>query len=318
MKNKIYINSLLVVNCITFKNAGHIRHKLILENKEEIILCKGKKIICNIQCCECQEKTELIFKLQLLNRQYLCKSCRNKGFRNGFYGKHHKQDSKNLMSKYRIGRSSPMKGKKLQDFLSEDQIIQWRLKLSKANSGEKNPMYGKNWQDFSTPEKIKLHREHIRLSMTGEKNPMYGERLVDHMSMDQYQQWLEHFSKTLETHTSKPEQIVADWLMKNNIKYKHSFFLFNEETKYSHQYDFYIYNTSFLIEVQGDYWHGNPKFYNKNGDDNHKKLNESQIKKIKTDLLKNKLAKKYGYSILYIWEDDIINNRFDNLQQLII
>jgi hypothetical protein len=47
------------------------------------------------------------------------------------------------------------------------------------------------------------------------------------------------------------------------------------------QYDFLIY-PNIIIEVQGDYWHGNPKFYGKN----KKPLNQIQVFK------KNKMSKK--------------------------
>ncbi len=65
-------------------------------------------------------------------------------------------------------------------------------------------------------------------------------------------------------------------------------------------YDFYLPNNNLLIETNGDYWHGNPKFY--------KNLDYIQIEGQKRDMHKLELAKEMGYKILFLWEDDINNN----------
>ena len=68
------------------------------------------------------------------------------------------------------------------------------------------------------------------------------------------------------------------------------------------EYDFLILNTNVLIEVDGDYWHGNPKLYNGEllilnsklscGDVYDRTFN--RFKKLKT----------MGYTVKYIWEND--------------
>lgn len=67
--------------------------------------------------------------------------------------------------------------------------------------------------------------------------------------------------------------------------------------------DFMIYNNK-IIEVQGDYWHCNPKVY-----DNP--INEVQRLNIKNDKRKEKIYTQLGYKVLYIWEYDL-NNDYDN------
>ena len=42
-------------------------------------------------------------------------------------------------------------------------------------------------------------------------------------------------------------------------------------------------NSMLLIEVQGDYWHGNPDLFNDDGTDGKRMLNEIQIKKKEID-----------------------------------
>ena len=71
------------------------------------------------------------------------------------------------------------------------------------------------------------------------------------------------------------------------------------------QYDFLIY-PNIIIEVQGDYWHGNPKFYGKN----KKPLNQIQVLKKEQDVKKRKFAQKNGYKVYYIWENEINQEKF--------
>lgn len=50
------------------------------------------------------------------------------------------------------------------------------------------------------------------------------------------------------------EERIERILKENNIRYRRCFWL------YHHPYDFIIGN-HILLEVNGDYWHANPKFY---------------------------------------------------------
>lgn len=319
MKNIIYINGVQVIDIQTFRLQNRNRFKLILEDGTDIVLCKGTKVMCDIKCSECDRIIHIIFnKRSHLKTLYICKHCRHKGNRNGFYGKHHSEEFKSKQSVYMKEKYSngnaPNVGKSLYDFLTQEQIEHWKQKLSEANSGTKNPFYGKSHSD-----ETKQHWSQIRKGKNmGEDNPMYGKRLADCMSEEDYQKWLEHFSETLKRHTTRPEKIVSEWLDNHGIKYKHGFFLFNKESCHSHQYDFFIYDTKYLIEVQGDYWHGNPNLYSEIGDDSHKKLDETQIKKRNTDNVKKVLAESMGYRILYIWESDINNENFDSLNELLL
>lgn len=77
------------------------------------------------------------------------------------------------------------------------------------------------------------------------------------------------------------------------------------QIKYIHQYqiaskifDFYLPEYRLLIEVDGDYWHGNTKG----------KLNEMQKKNIKNDKLKNRIASFHKYNLIRFSEGDIHKN----------
>lgn len=60
--------------------------------------------------------------------------------------------------------------------------------------------------------------------------------------------------------------------MSKNIDYDYSCIMGSKEKCF--QYDFILHNKRILIEVQGNYWHGNPKFYNEDGSNGKKKLND--------------------------------------------
>ena len=59
---------------------------------------------------------------------------------------------------------------------------------------------------------------------------------------------------------------------------------------------------SFLIEVQGSYWHSDPRLFNEN------KLNRIQKHNKFVDFLKAKWCEKKGIPLVYVWEEDIRNN----------
>lgn len=100
--------------------------------------------------------------------------------------------------------------------------------------------------------------------------------------------------------TSKLETLVAVSLEEMDIHYDRSFWIKNR------QYDFKIKDTNILIEVQGDFWHGNPLKY-KSGD--ILKIPGTDgilVDKIwKKDKNKLDLANTHGYNIIYVWECDI-------------
>lgn len=90
-----------------------------------------------------------------------------------------------------------------------------------------------------------------------------------------------------------------DLLDKDNINYEREYII-----KY-YAVDNYLQDFNLIIEVMGDYWHGNPLRYN----ENKYSLNEMQQRTI----LKDKQKKTYilnhnNINILYLWETDINKN----------
>lgn len=93
--------------------------------------------------------------------------------------------------------------------------------------------------------------------------------------------------------------------------------------KFSHyikrrQFDFLITGTKLIIEVQGDFWHANPKYYK--ADDQIKFI--TVVKTAKSiwmaDKDKQQVAELYGYKVIHIWEDNINALNDDELQSQLL
>ena len=93
---------------------------------------------------------------------------------------------------------------------------------------------------------------------------------------------------------TKPELKMKEILNELNIQFEHQFRLKN------HIFDFRILNTNILIEVDGDYYHSNPKKFSK--------LNKIQLDQKQKDIKSNELAKENNFILYRFWEDDVLNN----------
>lgn len=97
---------------------------------------------------------------------------------------------------------------------------------------------------------------------------------------------------------------ISEYLDSINIS-----FIYNQRIKdISVNPDFLI--GSNIIEVNGDYWHGNPFVYP------IEKLNEIQLRHMRRDIVKYELYSKNNYKFLVIWEKEI-NENFEKVKQRI-
>jgi len=162
-----------------------------------------------------------------------------------------------------------------------------KKKISEANTGKKR---SENYINPSTLLEVRTKISKTRIESgcaKGEKNPMFGKthtpetirKIFSHKPMN------------------KLEKLVADILDKNNIQYTFGFFI-NKDGKCK-QYDFKIKDRPVIIEVDGDYWHGNPLL---------KKHSYNVKDTILNDEIKTKLALERGYQVIRLWESDIKKN----------
>lgn len=141
----------------------------------------------------------------------------------------------------------------------------------------------------------KCYNEFRKIYYVGEKHPMTN-HIYTKEQMDNIIKGIAKGHKG-RGHTNTKIQIKANNLLeKMEIDYNREYVI---------QYyscDLYLPKHNLIIEVMGDYWHGNPLKYNSQKYD----MNDIQAKTI----LKDKQKKSYisshtGISILYLWESDI-------------
>ena len=293
---------------------------------------KGKKFkyICSECGCECFSGTQPEYG----RNEYICRKCLSLNH-NGMSGKHHTEEYKKLKSEMMKGRydgeNNPMYGKNWKDFTTNEVIENHKIKLSLRFSGKNNPMYGKHIKDYMTDEKYKLWKQHIKENGYHSKSKEEQQRISQKISEKQclfkktnpeYYKEIKSrggrasMSKSQNYKKSCPEIIVENWLINHNIDYEYSPIMGSKNTGIF-QYDFIIKNKRILIEVNGDYWHGNPNLFNENGTDGKRKLNEIQINKQKKDILKQDFAKNHNFELIYIWETEVNNGDFSKLKKII-
>lgn len=98
-------------------------------------------------------------------------------------------------------------------------------------------------------------------------------------------------------------------LNKYKIYYKENEFGIYDSYKSQYfKYDFTIPDLNLIIEFNGDVWHGNPSIYNKNDKPHPIDKNVKANELWKYDKIKKEAAEKRGFTVIYIWEYDYINN----------
>jgi G:T-mismatch repair DNA endonuclease (very short patch repair protein) len=249
----------------------------------------------------------------LSKKQYVCPKSSVSAERNGMYGKHMSEKNKEIISKNSKGNKFRL-GKK---FTKEQ-----RDKRSKILFGSGNSFYGKKHSE----ETIKrISKSKIGKGL-GKENPFYGKKhsedairkikekgdlwrsknkdlFIESCKNGAYKSMIVQsgFEKK-----SSCETKVEEELIKRNLSYK-----YNKVYDKRYQYDFTI-NENILIEVQGNFWHANPKYYG----DGLKPLNDIQKEKTKRDKEKYNWAITNGFSIYYIWEDEIKEKNFSVLDSI--
>lgn len=98
-----------------------------------------------------------------------------------------------------------------------------------------------------------------------------------------------------------------------NITYTRQFHLKHNK----HPYDFFLCDSKIIIEINGNYWHANPKYYKENDIIKYpgKQILAKDIWERDSKYLHE--AEKQGYKVLIFWEDDFICND-DELKELVI
>ena len=149
----------------------------------------------------------------------------------------------------------------------------------------------------------------------------YGEKKGLEIFSKRQQKWLQSLYKNFQCNGDGrsnqslfAKEIIKYCCKKLNMPIpKNEKYMFWKETKQAFAYDFMYKNK--IIEFQGDYWHCNPKLYDK---DFYNKVKQKTAQEIwEYDKIKLECANFYGYDVLYIWEHDYRNNKQETLQRCI-
>lgn len=111
---------------------------------------------------------------------------------------------------------------------------------------------------------------------------------------------------------SKLEDRVSNILVANNVAHTRQKWIRNRS------YDFLIDQTNIIIEVNGDYFHANPKMYKE--DDlvfSYQKCKKTAKEIWEKDIVKKELAEKYNYRVYYIWESDMVDITDEELYAIV-
>ena len=141
-----------------------------------------------------------------------------------------------------------------------------------------------------------VRREKISKALTGKpKSEEHRKIMLETLARNR--------KEILKGNPSKLEFTFADMLIGLGIDFIHQYEVDGFD------YDFYIPSKNILIEVDGDYWHGNPEKFTE--------LNSMQRKNRGLDRLKTNHAADRNYQLLRFWEQDITTNRLQVVQTLI-
>lgn len=149
----------------------------------------------------------------------------------------------------------------------------------------------------------------------------YGEIEGNIIFSNRQQKWLQSLYKSFQFNgdgRSKQSKFAKDIILycckKLNINIpKKEKYLYWNKTHQAFAYDFTYKNK--IIEFQGDYWHCNPKLYNKDFYNKSKQKTANEIWEY--DKIKLECANFYRYNVLYIWELDYNENPEETINKCI-
>lgn len=141
----------------------------------------------------------------------------------------------------------------------------------------------------------------------GERCPQYGVKMSEELKKNLRESMLNNIKNGIIPQTmTSPHKKIYQLLVDHGIECENEYLC-----KY-HSIDIYVEQYNLMIEIMGDYWHGNPFKYS------YDNLNKQQLKDIKQDKSKHTYVKRYcNNEILYLWESDI-NSSIDLCWSLIL
>lgn len=295
----------------------------ISENGDKIDSNIVRESLIKIKCTLCNNLSKDLkySSIYFKSSKYVCKLCACSGEKNPFYGKKHSLETIKKISESNTGGKSRTGGINNYNLWIEKYGLEeanrrnalFLKKLSDLNSGENNHMYGVKMKP-EWIEKSAKSRAEWRENLTEEEKLVISENMSRSQKKlikdnpEQYKAWKIKAAKaSAKSHirykiNKLEEKVQSKLLDLGLIDFKYSVIL-----NY-YQFDFGNKKHRVLLEVQGDYWHGNENIY--------KEFNETQKYNKERDLKKIEFAEKNNMKLFHIWEEDINKNDFTVLNKI--
>lgn len=216
--------------------------------------------------------------------------------------------------------------KRYPNLTEEEQIKLWKKSCDKRTQSVRSAIKTTNLEYYlnegMSKEEAKkvLHDRQATFSLY-KCIKKYGEVEGIKRFNERQQKWIKSLNKSFNKNGDgrSPQSKFAKTLIKECCKYFHIQVPKKEKwmyDKYYHKafaYDFCFKNK--IIEFNGDYWHANPKIYDKNFINKTSNLTAQEI--WDKDKEKKRCAESAGYKVLYIWEKDYRENPDKELKKCI-
>lgn len=257
-----------------------------------------KKAIENAPLCDCGDKLGFVTHNGVLKYRTNCgkTECRSNKAKKFFTGRTHSDEHRVNLNKTKMRNNIRIKGEFRCEKCNKVFTSNTSLRAHKASCCKYEgkqfvcEVCGKNFKKNSGLATHKLSQHN--------NNPIYKAK----MKKNAYNM-LE--KRKANKGTSNLEKIFEKQFL-SGIKFSRQFRLNTGDDLYI--YDFYIKKSNLIIEVDGDYWHINPKRFNFNEMPTYLQ----EYKQREHD--KQSYAKQHSYNIVRFWEYDIHNNP-DNIKE---
>lgn len=184
----------------------------------------------------------------------------------------------------RCGIGNPMYGKDAWNKSLTKETSESIKRISEKRKGTKTPQHVKNKQSESAKKRI-IHG-HTGHFHTNENKEKCRERTLQMIKNGRFKQ-----------NKSKPFIEFGKILEELKINYE------SEKIIKYWSFDYYLIEHNYYIEIDGDYFHSNPKIYPDGPKTKTQKINNANDKR------KNCYCKNNNINIYRFWESDILTNR---------
>ncbi len=162
---------------------------------------------------------------------------------------------------------------------------------------------------FTLEKCIAKYGEEEGVRRFNERQDKWSKKMTDLYEIGAYSKYPKKLSKngTSELERKIVNGIIGFFKLSTNEFYCYlskQFYLFDKTNKCYYFYDFKYKNK--IIEINGDFWHMNPKKYTEK--DVNTIMSKTALDIWKTDKAKQNLAKENGYDVLVVWESEIREN----------